>query len=63
MRAVDLPSPGNLVVGIALRAEAAKAISSQEIVAARMPGGNAPGATQLREFFEACAARLAQLEA
>ena len=62
MQATKLPSPGTLSNGICLRTEAAKAISSLQIAAARTPGGKAAGAAQLETFFTACAAAAALLK-
>ena len=62
MQATKLPTPGTLSNGICLRTEAAKAISSLQIAAARTPGGKAAGAAQLAAFFTACAAACAPLK-
>jgi hypothetical protein len=59
MRIDDLPSPGQLSNGIKLRIEAAKAISSIELTAARTPGGKVSGAAIAVAFFTACADALA----
>jgi hypothetical protein len=55
MRIDDLPSPGLLSNGIKLRIEAAKAISSIELTAARTPGNKVSGAATAQAFFTACA--------
>ena len=60
MKISDLMSPGNLANGIKLRVEAAKAISSVEVTAARMGGAN-PAAGQLAAAFTSWAAGLAGL--
>lgn len=60
MRLESLPSPGMLSMGIKLQSEAAKAISSVEIFAARN-GGTSGSATQLHAFFTACATAIASL--
>lgn len=59
MRVETLPSPGLLSSGLQLRTQAAKAISSIEILAG-MPGsgGKVNTAKQLSDFFTACAAAL-----
>ena len=62
MQATNLPTPGTLSNGICLRSEAAKAISSLQIAAARTPGGKAAGAAQLEAFFTACAAACTALK-
>jgi hypothetical protein len=63
MRATNLPSPGLLANGNSLRFEAARAISSVEIVNDKTPGGLAAqgpsnSAEQLKLFFIACAAQM-----
>lgn len=60
MRLETLPSPGMLSMGIRLQTEAAKAISSVEIFAARN-GGTSGSATKLHTFFTACATAIAAL--
>ena len=60
MRLESLPSPGMLSMGIRLQTEAAKAISSVEIFAARN-GGTSGTATRLHAFFTACATAIASL--
>lgn len=60
MRVETLPSPGMLSMGIKLQSEAAKAISSVEIFAARN-GGTSGSATRLHAFFTACATAIASL--
>lgn len=60
MRLETLPSPGMLSMGIRLRTEASKAISSVEIFAGRN-GGTSGAATQLHVFFTACATAIAAL--
>lgn len=61
MRVSSLPSPGLLTNGIMLRTEAAKAISSVEIVSSKYPGGLSGQATKLHAFFTACASAIAAL--
>lgn len=61
MRVSNLPSPGILANGILLRREAAKAISSVEIVSSKYPGGLSGQATKLHGFFTACATAIAAL--
>lgn len=51
----DLPYPGNLAQGIALRQTALNAINGVQIVASKTPGGKTATASQLRAFFSACA--------
>lgn len=60
MRVETLPTPGMLSMGIRLRTEASKAISSVEIFAGRN-GGTSGAATQLHAFFTACATAIASL--
>ena len=60
MRVETLPSPGMLSMGIRLQSEAAKAISSVEIFAARN-GVTSGSATKLHAFFTACATAIASL--
>lgn len=60
MRVESLTSPGMLSMGIKLQTEAAKAISSVEIFAARN-GGTSGSATKLHSFFTACATAIASL--
>lgn len=62
MSPTKLPSPGTLSNGICLRTEAAKAISSLQIAAARTPGGKAAGAAALEAFFLGCATKAAALK-
>jgi hypothetical protein len=61
MRLETLPAPGLLSNGIRLRIEAAKAISTVEVVAGRTPGGKVSSAGTLRTFFTACASALDSL--
>lgn len=61
MQASQLKSPGALSNGIALRQEAAKAISSLQIVAANSPDGKAAAAAALAAFFTDCAAKATAL--
>ncbi len=61
MRVSNLPSPGILANGILLRREAAKAISSVEIVSSKYPGGLSGQASKLHAFFTACATSIAAL--
>jgi hypothetical protein len=61
MRVETLLSPGLLANGIHLRREAAKAISSAEIISGRTPGGKAPSAAVLQAFFTDCASKLSTL--
>lgn len=58
MRLETLPSPGLLANGYKVRMEAAKAISSVEIMAARTPGNKTATAATLSAFFTACATAL-----
>lgn len=51
----DLPYPGNLAQGVALRQTALSAINGVQIVASKTPGGKTATASQLRAFFAACA--------
>lgn len=55
MRITDLPYPGNIAQGPALRTEVLKAINSIQIVADRTPGGKIDTASTLRAFFSFCA--------
>lgn len=61
MRVSTLPSPGRLATGVRLRIEAAKAISSVEIVTSAYPGGVSGQASKLHAFFTACANALTAL--
>jgi len=61
MRIETLLSPGLLTNGIRLRTEAAKAISSVEIVAGRSGGGKTQAAGTLAAFFTDCASVLSAL--
>lgn len=61
MRLDNLPSPGIVSNGIRLRTEAARAISSIEIVSSKYPGGLSGQATKLHTFFTACATAIAAL--
>ena len=65
MRVTELPSPGQLSMGTALRTEAAKAISAVQMMNARAPGATevAAKADKLADFFEACAASVRALVA
>lgn len=55
MNIKDMPFPGKLAQGQALRTEALKAINSVQIVAGRTPGGKIDTASELRAFFSFCA--------
>ena len=59
MRVTELPSPGQLSMGIKLRSESAKAISAIQLFAARTPGGQVATAAQLEACFLAAAAAVA----
>lgn len=61
MNLQNLPTPGFLSNGYNLRQQAASAISTVEITAARTPGGLTSGANRLHTFFTACAAAVAGL--
>jgi len=61
MRIETLLSPGLLTNGLRLRTEAARAISSCEIVAGRSVGGKTQQAATLAAFFTDCAAALSTL--
>lgn len=71
MRTENLPSPGALSQSIRLRVEAAKAISSLEILNMRTPGGTfAYGgvravnpAVVLHAYFTACSAAITAIVA
>lgn len=59
MRLTTLLTPGALPNAINLRLEAAKAISTCEVVAGRTPGGRTRNAGQLAAFFTDCATKAA----
>lgn len=59
MRDTTLVSPGVLSNGFLLRREAAKAISTIEIQAARTAGGKTAAAARLSAFFADCVTKLA----
>jgi hypothetical protein len=61
MRIETLLTPGQLTNGIRLRTEAARAISSVEIVSGRTPGGKTQAAGTLSDFFLDCASKLTAL--
>ena len=61
MRHTSLPSPGILTSGHDLRMDAARSISSCEIVAKRTAGGKTRAASQLATFFTACASALSTI--
>jgi hypothetical protein len=61
MRIETLLSPGLGTNSIALRTQAAKAISAAEIVAMRSPGGKTQSASTLADFFTDCASKLSAL--
>lgn len=60
MRIENIPSPGLLSAGLNLRTQAARAISSVEVLAART-GGTTAAANALHAFFTACATSIAAL--
>jgi hypothetical protein len=59
MRDTNLVSPGVLSNGFQLRREAAKAISTVEILASKTPGGKTAQAARLSAFFTSCLSALA----
>lgn len=61
MRLETLLYPGNPANGFMLRNEAAKAISSVELVAGRTPGGKIQSAKTLADFFTDCASKISTL--
>ena len=58
MRDTSIVSPGVLSNGFLIRREAAKAISTIEIQAARTAGGKTPAAARLKAFFDDCSSKL-----
>ena len=58
MRQDQLPAPGVYVNSQSLRIEAAKAISHAEIITDLNGGIETDSRTELRKFFEACAAAI-----
>ena len=61
MRQDQLPAPGAYVNSQKLRIEAAKAISHAEIITDLNGGIETDTRTELREFFEACAAAVPEI--
>lgn len=59
MRVSELKSPGNLSMGVALRKEAAKAISAVQMAQARGATGSAATVGKLLSFFHDCAQKVA----
>lgn len=59
MRVSELNSPGNLSMGVALRKEAAKAISAVQMAQARGATGSASTVGNLLYFFYDCAQKVA----
>jgi len=59
MRVSELKSPGNLSMGVALRKEAAKAISAIQMAQARGATGSASTVGNLLSFFHDCAQKVA----
>lgn len=59
MRVSELKSPGNLSMGVALRKEAAKAISAIQMAQARGATGSASTVGNLLSFFHDCAQKIA----
>lgn len=59
MRVSELKSPGNLSMGVALRKEAAKAISAIQMAQARGATGSASTVGRLLSFFHDCAQKVA----
>lgn len=59
MRVSELKSPGNLSMGVALRKEAAKAISAIQMAQARGATGSASTVGNLLSFFYDCAQKIA----
>lgn len=59
MRSDQLPSPGALPNGFALRQATARAVSGVQIVAGKTPGGKTRAGAQLKAFFDAASAFVA----